>query len=75
VRRAVFEQAVVVGVGAADAPAQLGVVAGLVRQERRRFLGLEVHSPLGVGITFRLVEDVHPMRVGRVACSVRTPGM
>ena len=61
VGRAVLEQAVVVR-GLGFAPAALGVVAGLLR-EQRRLLGVEVDGALGVGVALWLIQDVHGTRV------------
>jgi hypothetical protein len=71
VRRAVVEEAVVVGV-VGLAPAALGVVAGLVGQHGRLFR-LEVDLALGVVIAFGLVQDVHEQSVCPHRCDRRPP--
>jgi len=68
VRRPVLQEAIVVVV-LALAPAQLGVVAGLVGKDHR-LLRLEVDLALGIVVAFGLIQDVHgyegkPRRFGR----------
>jgi hypothetical protein len=57
VRRAVFQETVVVGVRA-FAPPVFGVVAGLLGKQRA-LLRLEINRPVAVGVTLGIVEDVH----------------
>lgn len=73
VGRAVLEEAVVVGV-VAFAPAAFGVVAGLLRQQRRLF-GVEVDRAFAVGVVFRLIQDVHGVERSRGVRGVRSRSM
>ena len=72
-RRAVLEESVIVGV-VEIAPAALGVVAGLLGQQRR-FVGVEVDRAFAVGVVFRLIQDVHGVERSRGVRGARASSM
>src|SRR5690349_14118007 len=63
VRGPVRQEAIVVGV-LPVAPVAVGVVTGLLRQQRRSVLGLEVDGPFLVGDGSPVIHTVHDTRVG-----------